>query len=1291
MELYHLTLKRQSNYLWSLKGSFLRGEDELCLVTQSHVELYSFSGKRRSKIGNDIPVFTSILAADVLKNGSTGTDYLVLLGDNGNLVVCRFISVPTNNIYLEPVFIHKLDTGLIRAINPQISCSTGSILVVASQNQRIVVPIDWTSQRFLSPLAFPQDIATVVVHMVSLRQFPDQYVTLELTADPRLYTLHFWHFDRNLMSLVRSSSYNLKSNDPRDTPSFLIDLPDLKSTVMTTLEKSSTQSNPFVVICFNTHILIKDMLGLYSLKCEYPSEVLESNEHVMIVASDIQIMKNNSFLLLTQMNTGHLFKICIEPNESDRNRPVAKFCYFDKIPNISNSTCLNIFGNGSMYINSQFLYDHLYLNFEGLGDNDENYDKIDNENENLTVISKHENLNPLIKNINVTETTPFTLLHCQGSSAESGKHSINILKNAVPLTEFISSPLPGGVSNLFTVKLEHKPYHSFIVLSMVNFSTVILKIENDSIEQFTPGEDSFKLQDDMTLHIGSMASNTIIQVCKNEMRHIIVNDKTDDFTFNFNWLPPAGVSIVSAASNSNQVVLGLSNNEVVYFQLNKTSLVEYQYRPELDDIITCIALVENSHLSSPILVVGTRDSTINILSLEMSDKNKALQVIAFQSLDAIPSSLLILEKSRHFLNMHIGLDDGTYLVNNINLRSMHITNEQKRNLGSRAIKRLNYVMVDLQYEKNDESEEESDYGSDSENDNEKSTEGTSKPTNLLEPLVLIHANKSWASYSSNETVLIRPLSLDSEKRLVTTRSLISENIQTNGCSCSLGSKGNLIIGGFEFLPSGKSWFDFNSISFNEEHIDNEPRDEDEEDEDEETIEEVGFRCVDILSLNDQGKTINIIVENKVSKSNCTKISALDSKTNDRLPVICEEKQKFTVKLENIGTRAVSLTKFSTRHWHLVLLDTDNTLHTYELGFSNSKESMVSLKKLHETTLESQTYTMDVFRNYILIPSKNKLVLMDLGQKKLLVKYVGPAIDFVTAIVKVSVWEGERIAVGDVKNSVTLLQYNDSKKAIEILANDIVPRDVTAIKFLDRSTIIGGDKFSNIWTLRLSVKNEKLLQTCDYNLEELQKHLIKENGPLRSKAPNILDCPFKLDLITNMFINDIPTQFIVEKSIQMASRPVIIYVGVQGTIGALLPLLIESEATKLKKIEKMLRDTDELWFLKEEGLLEKVGGEFEKQDGEENENEISKMIDFGIDIPGQETEKVIEGRGTIMECDHIQYRGQYAPVKSVIDGDLCEIFGLLPEHVREFTCKQRFGSNNTKEIIAQLCKIRSNFM
>jgi splicing factor 3B subunit 3 len=28
-------------------------------------------------------------------------------------------------------------------------------------------------------------------------------------------------------------------------------------------------------------------------------------------------------------------------------------------------------------------------------------------------------------------------------------------------------------------------------------------------------------------------------------------------------------------------------------------------------------------------------------------------------------------------------------------------------------------------------------------------------------------------------------------------------------------------------------------------------------------------------------------------------------------------------------------------------------------------------------------------------------------------------------------------------------------------------------------------------------------------------------------------------------------------------------------------------------------------------------------------------------------------------DHLAYRGYYAPVKSVVDGDLCENFNLLP--------------------------------
>lgn len=50
-------------------------------------------------------------------------------------------------------------------------------------------------------------------------------------------------------------------------------------------------------------------------------------------------------------------------------------------------------------------------------------------------------------------------------------------------------------------------------------------------------------------------------------------------------------------------------------------------------------------------------------------------------------------------------------------------------------------------------------------------------------------------------------------------------------------------------------------------------------------------------------------------------------------------------------------------------------------------------------------------------------------------------------------------------------------------------------------------------------------------------------------------------------------------------------------------------------------------------------------------------------------------------DHIAYRGYYAPVKSVIDGDLCEAFAALP-----YNKQQQVAGDLEREVGEVLKKI-----
>jgi len=48
------------------------------------------------------------------------------------------------------------------------------------------------------------------------------------------------------------------------------------------------------------------------------------------------------------------------------------------------------------------------------------------------------------------------------------------------------------------------------------------------------------------------------------------------------------------------------------------------------------------------------------------------------------------------------------------------------------------------------------------------------------------------------------------------------------------------------------------------------------------------------------------------------------------------------------------------------------------------------------------------------------------------------------------------------------------------------------------------------------------------------------------------------------------------------------------------------------------------------------------------------------VPNADREQHMRSQNTsLVGRDHLAYRGYYAPVMGVVDGDLCESFGLLP--------------------------------
>ncbi|KAJ6162683.1 hypothetical protein N7497_002662 [Penicillium chrysogenum] len=117
------------------------------------------------------------------------------------------------------------------------------------------------------------------------------------------------------------------------------------------------------------------------------------------------------------------------------------------------------------------------------------------------------------------------------------------------------------------------------------------------------------------------------------------------------------------------------------------------------------------------------------------------------------------------------------------------------------------------------------------------------------------------------------------------------------------------------------------------------------------------------------------------------------------------------------------------------------------------------------------------------------------------------------------------------------------------------------------------------------------------------HLIHEKGYLHGT-------PHRLELMVHFYAQDIPTS-LHKTQLVAGGRDIVVWTGFQGTIGMFVPFASREDVDFFQLLETQLASQ----------------------------------------------QPPLAGR------DHLMYRGYYAPVKGVIDGDLCEMYLLLPNDTK----------------------------
>lgn len=241
-----------------------------------------------------------------------------------------------------------------------------------------------------------------------------------------------------------------------------------------------------------------------------------------------------------------------------------------------------------------------------------------------------------------------------------------------------------------------------------------------------------------------------------------------------------------------------------------------------------------------------------------------------------------------------------------------------------------------------------------------------------------------------------------------------------------------------------------------------------------------------------------------------------------------------------------------------------------------------LEFIHKTKVEEPPLALLGFQGRLLAGIGSELRIFDLGLKQLLRKCQAQVVPNLVVGLQT---QGSRIIVSDVQESVVYVVYKYQENRLIPFVDDVIARWTTCTTMVDYETVAGGDKFGNLWLLRCPQKASE-----EADEDGSGAHLIHERQYLQG-APN------RVALMAHFFPQDIPTS-IQKTQLVAGGRDILVWTGLQGTLGILIPFVSREDVDFFQTLEQHLRSED----------------------------------------------APLAGR------DHLIYRSYYVPVKGVIDGD-----------------------------------------
>ncbi|KAI9302123.1 CPSF A subunit region-domain-containing protein [Cunninghamella echinulata] len=1215
MYLYNLTLNSSTGINQAIHGNFSGTKQiEICVARQTRLELLKHdttTGKLYTILSHEC--FGLIRSIAPFRLTGASKDYIVVGSDSGRIIILEYN--PTKNIFNK---VHQETFGKTgnRRIVPGQYLATDpkgrAVMIGAIEKQKLVYILNRDSSANLtisSPLEAHKS-HTIHHHIIALDVgFENPIFGClevdygEIDQDPTGEAINeveklltYYELDLGLNHVVRKWAEPVERS-----ANLLIPVP------------GGVDGPSGVLVCSENLITYKHQdMPEFRLPILRRAQPLEDATRGLIITSyavhKMKLDKKPVFFFLLQSEVGDVYKLTIDHAEGVVHNMTIR--YFDTVP-VATSLC--ILKSGFLFVASELGNHHMYA-IDQLGDDPDDpeitatdfMEAAESQDElplvyfaprplkNLLLADELESIAPLMntKVLNLADEESPRVYGICGTGARS---TFRIMNQGLEVSELAVSELPGNPSAVWTTKLRTEDaYQSYIVVTFTN-ATLVLSI-GETVEEVS---DTGFITNAPTLDVQQIGEDSLVQVYPHGVRHIHADQRVNE------WRVSGGQIIVQSATNNRQVVVALSNGELIYFELdNMGQLNEHQDRKQMSSGITCLALgdVPNGRQRYPQLAVGCDDQTVRILSL---DPDSCLESISMQALQGVASSLCILEMfdtgsftqghGTQYLN--IGMVNGVYLRTALDMVTGQLSESRTRFLGPRPVK-----LVKVK------------------------TQG--------QPALLALCSKPWLSYTFQNRLHLTPLSYDT---LEYGSEFISEQCPEGMVAVAgntlrifmvekLGNTFNQVSIPLKYTPRQFALHQTTStfVVVESDHATYSPS---EKAKDLEIKEKEGYEIDEDVMKLDPVQFGNI--RNESGKwASCIRL--IEPFQGESLQVIELEKNEAAfsvaaIQFTNNPHAGDSLEQF-------IVVGTGTNVTLAPRGCSSgylrlyrpvlTEDQRVQLELIHKTPVEDVPYALTSFQGRLLVGIGKTLRIYDVGRKKMLRKCESKSIP--NCIVTLQT-QGNRIIAGDIQESVHYALYRRSENRITVFADDTTPRWITSTAMVDYDTIAGGDKFGNFFVDRLNQTTSK-----EIDEDSTGNRIHYEKGYLNGAANKLMN-------ICNYFVGDIITS-VHKTTLISGGREIILTSTLLGSISMYIPFVAKEEIEFFQMLEMHMR----------------------------------------TEAPS------LAGR------DHLSYRSFYTPVKSVIDGDLCEQFNTLPAEKRRMIAEELDRTVGEVQRKIEDMRVRSGF-